>query len=119
MADPRPAGQSRVPGRRSVRHVVMLTPEQEEKAKAKANARGLSIARLMADLATDAPAVDNRVLIRQLSAVRRMANGVAVNVNQAAKEANSGRFDPDTWAKTADGVETLNQNLGKYFGWDK
>lgn len=82
-------------GGRTVRHVVRVTPDEEERLQALGTKHGVSVSRLMleAGLGTT-PMVDNRALVAELESINYRVKKEGDLLNQLVKEANSGtRFD--------------------------
>ena len=101
----KPARRRRVAGGRQHRHVVRVTPEEEARLLVLAGEYRVSVAKLLVDSAlaagtrdSAAPAspagagsagpVDRAVAVELFAAVRQLA-GVATNVNQIARKANT------------------------------
>jgi len=107
-SDRKPARRRRVQGGRQHRHVVRVTPEEEARLLLLAGQYKVSVAKLLVDSALaagtpsaqtpqtpQAPAagagggvVDRAVAVELFAAVRQLA-GVATNVNQIARKANT------------------------------
>lgn len=90
-------GQARVKGRRSVRHVVMVTDDQEFQLQELARAQNLTVARLLVDTTLGAKPPSSKVAATELQGLRRLFAGEATNLNQIARAANSGAFDPEAF----------------------
>ena len=97
----KPARRRRVQGGRQHRHVVRVTPEEEARLLLLAGEYKVSVAKLLVDSAlavgapgnaggvtTAVPVVDRAVAVELFAAVRQLA-GVATNVNQIARKANT------------------------------
>ena len=101
----KPARRRRVAGGRQHRHVVRVTPEEEARLLVLAGQYKVSVAKLLVDsalaagaakssAATATPAggsagpVDRAVAVELFAAVRQLA-GIATNVNQIARKANT------------------------------
>ena len=101
----KPARRRRVAGGRQHRHVVRVTPEEEARLLLLAGEYKVSVAKLLVDsalaagtpqspAATATPAggsagpVDRAVAVELFAAVRQLA-GIATNVNQIARKANT------------------------------
>lgn len=63
--------QPRIKGRRTVRHVVMVTPAQETELQAKATANGVTVSRLLVDAALNNQP-SRRAVMRELDGIRRL-----------------------------------------------
>ena len=104
-SDRKPARRRRVAGGRQHRHVVRVTPEEEARLLLLAGEYKVSVAKLLVDsalaagtplspAATATPAggsagpVDRAVAVELFAAVRQLA-GIATNVNQIARKANT------------------------------
>lgn len=85
--------RANVAGGRSVRHVVMTSPEEEGVLALKAARARVTIPRLLVESALseggETP-TDRRQLMVDLFAARRELARVGVNVNQLARKANVG-----------------------------
>ena len=97
----KPVRRKRVVGGRHHRHVVRVTPEEEARLLLVAGEFKVSVAKLLVDSALAAgapgnaggttpavPVVDRAVAVELFAAVRQLA-GVATNVNQIARKANT------------------------------
>ena len=93
--------RANVVGGRRHAHRVLVTPEEEARLLLLAGEAGVTVPRLLVEAAL-APArgetaTSRRDVLAELFAVRRLLAGVASNVNQVAKVANSmGRVAPET-----------------------
>ena len=95
------------------RHVVRLTAEEERRLIERAEAAGVTPARLLAEAALgNAPAPDRRVVVGELFAIRRQIQGAATNLNQLAHSANAGVLvDDDEVAAALDTWSELTAKL--------
>ncbi len=96
----KPVRRTRVVGGRHHRHVVRVTPEEEARLLLLAGEYKVSVAKLLVDSALAAgapnaggkasvvPVVDRAVAVELFAAVRQLA-GIATNVNQIARKANT------------------------------
>lgn len=90
-----PKGRRRgnVKGGRVARHEVKVSAEEEGQLQRLALAQNITVPRLLIESAlaaeTGETATERRELIAQLFALQRQIAGVAVNVNQIAKAANT------------------------------
>lgn len=74
--------QPQAPGGRKIRHVVMVTSEQEQQLQERAAARQISVARLLAESALGTAPDVSAVLLRSVNGLRKMLS-----------EKDSARFD--------------------------
>jgi hypothetical protein len=122
----------RVQGGRHHRHVVRVTPEEEARLLMLAGEYKVSVAKLLVDSAlaagaregavTAAPAapavgvVDRAVAVELFAAVRQLA-GIATNVNQIARKANTtgelAAETPATLAAVRDCAARIEAVLGR------
>lgn len=92
-----PSRRKNAPGGRSIRHVVKLTPTEEKALALRANSRSVTVARLLAEAALGTlPATKNTAPTTEVFAIRRQLQGVSTNLNQLARDYNSGVAFPDT-----------------------
>lgn len=71
--------------------MVRVTPEEEERLLALAEAQGVTVARLLVEsaLAPAGETVSQRhAALREVFALQRTLGGVAVNINQLARQGN-------------------------------
>lgn len=100
MSESRPAGRvfgrrrrANVAGGRQHRHEVKVSPEEEALLVQLALAQGVTVPRLLVESALSAQGetpTARREAMAELFAVRRLLAAVSNNVNQLAKQANSG-----------------------------
>lgn len=127
-AKPRQARRRRVDGGRQHRHVVRVTPEEEGQLHALALRYHVSVPKLLVDSAlaggSDAAATNASVrnqLLVELFSTHRLLAGIANNVNQLARVANSTAEIPaETDAtlaaarRTADRIDMLVEQLSEF-----
>jgi len=84
--------RANVPGGRHHSHVVRVTPEEEGQLVQRAEAQRVSVPRLMIESALsdmgETP-TQRRAAMSELFAFRRQLTGLATNVNQLARAANT------------------------------
>lgn len=98
-----------------IRHVVKVTPQEEKLLQLKANATGVTIARLLADTALGTtPQVKNKVAVSELFALRRQIQGEATNLNQLTRDANGGTFFQTELLEAIAAVTALNERLDRW-----
>lgn len=112
MGDHRPQGQPRVKGRRPYVHVAKVTQEQEDQLVTRAQARGVTIARLMVDSALAVPAVTNHAVIRELAGVRRILTTELTHLGQL-----DAGTDPGLVAAALQSIQWRDQQLQTQYGW--
>ncbi len=91
---------------RSKRYPVTVTPAEAAELEAKAAAAGMTVPRLLHESAKSAhveTSTERKAAIAELFAVRREVAGIATNINQLARYANTeGTFPAEAEAVTAD-----------------
>jgi hypothetical protein len=99
---------------------VRVTSEEEAVLQARADAAGVTVARLFSECALgNAPNPSRRVIVSELFGVRRQIQGADTNLNQLARSANSGVFVTDDqvvevldqWAALVDRVNVILSGL--------
>lgn len=118
--------QAGIKGGRTIRHRVQVTQEQEDALTERADARGVTISKLLVDSALDTPISTDRVLIQELTGVRRRLDEVqtciakeAANIEIASRNTNAGRWDEQEWVDLRTGILGRNEKLSELFGkWD-
>ena len=117
--EPTRQGQPRVSGRRTIRHVVMVTDDEEIELQTRAEAEGVTVARLLMDTTLGAPKASWRAVLRELSGVRRIISSEVQAITSASRSANAGHWSDDEWDQVRSGIEWQNRNLAKLYGWVK
>lgn len=64
--------QPQAPGGRKIRHVVMVTPEQETALQQLAEKRGVTVSRLLVESALDPFQDTSALLVRQVAGLRKL-----------------------------------------------
>lgn len=86
------ARRRRVEGGRPHRHVVRVTDAEAAELRMKAAAMGMSVSRLLHESARSAhveTSTERKAAIAELFALRREVAGIATNLNQLARFANT------------------------------
>lgn len=95
--------RANVAGGRQHSHRVLVTPEEELRLLRLAAAQGVTVPRLLVESALagdrETPS-QRRAAMAELFAVRRLVSGIAVNVNQLARQANATHEVPAEAAAT-------------------
>lgn len=99
-----------------MRVVVRFTPEEAAQLRELADARGVTVQRLLSDAVLRNDITASRVVAQEVAAVRRLAYEDSVNL---AKLANSGKWDGIEMDKLRKGIELRNQALAKCPGMGK
>jgi hypothetical protein len=95
-----------VAGGREKRHSVYVTPEEDAVLRARAAAQSIGVPRLLFESAMadgGETSTDRKAAIATLFAIARQVSGIATNVNQLARYANTeGVFPPEAEALTVE-----------------
>lgn len=59
------------PGGRKIRHVVLTSPEEEQRLQHLAEVKGVTVARLLVESTLGTPGLDYRLVLREISGLRR------------------------------------------------
>ena len=116
--------QLRRPGApRQVRHVVMVTEEQEARLASKAEARRVTIPRLLVESTLADPPKIGQVVVEptpiavevaaELFGITRMLDKLGVNVNQIAKATNATGEVQESTGHTMDAIKRVCARLNE------
>lgn len=104
------------PGGRAHRHVVKVTPAEEELLAALAGEQQITVARLLVESAmsgSSETASERRALLQELFAVHRLVATIANNVNQIAKATNATLESQPGTGPALDAVKRSMQRLDR------
>jgi hypothetical protein len=109
--EPAPRRQRRAAKGRSIRIYVRVTEEEHTAIEARARAGGVSVPRLLVELATLGPAgaTERNTMRTAVLYARRQIAGVANNLNQLAHWANAGQQLPPGFDKALADVERMER----------
>lgn len=71
--------RAHVPGGRKIRHVVLVTPEEEATLQAKSKLLGITVSRLLMESAVGMPGDNPALLLREVAALRRDVSDLRKN----------------------------------------
>ena len=110
--------QPNVPGGRKNRVRVQLSDDELRQIEARAAAENLTVSHYLVRTALGAPPVSSRAVLLELSGLKRVVATATSNLNQVAKQANSGSYDQvahDAAVARIDGAaKRLNSALDKH-----